>query len=279
MSRLLDRAQAVSAAQVRWRFALVEIAADTLQTVHPPNTLPPGALLKEEARQRAGRFLRLALVDDVKPALPQKQLRNNIWNHRAVARLGRFYRELPAATGRADSTQMIRDVLLGYAAACRPIVPDFNVRLAMRTVPLDRLQKRVLALLVGCIVGGVVEQAAERGGGGRVALAIHPLGDAAANLTFQTREPIGLPVESAGYEIAARLAAALQGELVCKKTLWEGSTLELRFATKSARLESRQGQDQQTPDRRRRSSDRPAARAARSAGSQPFPALRPVKPA
>jgi hypothetical protein len=240
MMKMFDAGKTETSAAMQWRWALLEMAADTLQLVHDDGRAESQTIWKDEGRLRAGGLLQLALVDSYRLALSRIGSKECKINLRQVARLAHCYRVLQngSLSGSRPCDNFLRDAVLGLIAAYRPVVRNFDIQLSLLPVLLRCDQRRGLALFINSITQGVLERACLRGGGGRIRLMLAPADALSASLKMEISDPIAAIYESASYQLASRIASNLEANVVCKHDGQNGALLELIFATNSMQLPS-----------------------------------------
>jgi hypothetical protein len=233
MTRMFEVEQVDASPEMRWRWALLKMATDTLHVIHHEAKGQSHSIWKEEARLRAAGLLQLALVDSFKAMPSHKGAWDCKWDHRPVSKLALCYRSLQQGTvrGRLDCENILRDAFLGLAAAYQPVVRNLDFQVSLHPISLGSEQRRALVLFTSCIVQGILERISGREGSGQALLALHSNGKSTASLLVQTSDPTAAILTSSGHEIASRLAANLGAEFVCRQGPVSGSILELRFST------------------------------------------------
>jgi hypothetical protein len=238
-TRISDMARAPNAEhvdafpEIRWRGALLEIAADVLRVIHQEVEGPAHSIWKEEARLRANGFLQLALVDSVKAMPPRKGSGDCKLDLRSVSKLAHCYRSLQHSRlrGLIECENILQDAFFGLAAAYQPAVRNLDLQISLCPMLLRSDQCRALVLFMSCVVQGILRRASGCGGDGQALLKLSRIDPSTGHLLVQTSDPVASIFISSEYQIASRLAGALAAEFVCRQGTANGSILEMRFST------------------------------------------------
>jgi hypothetical protein len=230
ITRLLEIESHNALPETRWRWALLDIAADTLQVIQQQDASENGTIWRDEARWRAARILQLALIDSHSPV--HVNVLDGKWDYQSAINLARCYHSLHQndSTTLLDCKHLLRETLVGLVAAYRPIAPKFEIEFGLNPITLAADQRRGLILFASCIIHGLLERARARGCGGKTHMSLQADTKSTVRLRVQTLDPAELVMSTPSHEIASRLAASLGGELVCSQGPGRGSILNLQFS-------------------------------------------------
>ena len=229
LTRMLDTENSEPAEAMRWRWAIIQIAMDSMNLMSQIPKTEISRLWEEEARFRSSRLLNLALIESFRNPASARNTSASRWTRQSVTELGGCYRSVQQ-DGRSRSRggeMFLHDMLRGLIGTYKPVMGDFNLRALLQPVLLDASQRRSLALFLNCITQGILERALQRGGAGHLNIALTSLGNATKTIVIQSSEPFGAIYDCPSHEIASKIAATLQGEFVCRKG--SQSAFELRF--------------------------------------------------
>jgi hypothetical protein len=152
---------------MRWRRAFFEMAGGTLRIIHDQAEGSGHSIWKEEAQLRATGFVQLALMGLFEVMSPHKAVKVRKLDLQSVSRLARCYRFLedPHVRGRLECERILRSILPGLAAACRPAVWNLESQVSACPIVLSLTQRRALILFMSYVVQGILGRASKYGVG------------------------------------------------------------------------------------------------------------------
>ena len=226
MTLMLEPEAGTAQPETNWRWAVLDIVRDLLPCVQAEHAPHGDSAWTSEARLRARRLLQLAFIDSRMPASVTSRPG---WNHEDVVRLGHCYRRLQddSRAYRIDFETMLRALSQALLATYRPVVPVFNLQLALQPLPLQTAACRALVLATGCVLQGLLQRCQTRLGAGFCQLALERHGRDAAALSIRTAELAALMDTTETQEIIARLAARLGADITYRCERAAGGVLEL----------------------------------------------------
>lgn len=229
MTLMLEAEAGTARPETNWRWALLDIVRDLLpcaQTEHAPHD---DHAWTGEARLRARRLLQLAFIDS---RLPAAVTPRPSWNYEDVVRLGHCYRRLQGdhRAHRIDFETMLKALSHALLATYRPVVPAFNLQLALQPLPLQTAACRALVLATGCVLQGLLQRCQASLGTGFCQLTLQRHGRDAMALSIRTAELAALIDTTETHEIIARLAARIGAEITYRCDKAAGGVLEIGFA-------------------------------------------------
>jgi hypothetical protein len=216
---------------MRWRRALFEMAGDTLRIIHDEAEGSGHSIWKEEAQLRATDFVQLALMGFFEAMSPHKAVRVRKLDLQSVSKLARCYRFLDEThvSGPLECERILRNTLLGLAAAYRPAVWNLKLQVSACPIVLSLTHRRALILFMSCVVQGILGRASKSGVRGQASRTFSTITPSAASLRIETCAPATDLFFSPEYATATQLAAILAADLVSRQGPAYGTILEMRF--------------------------------------------------
>jgi hypothetical protein len=231
MTRVLESGLNQNSAEMRWRWAVLDVMKDAMQIICATTKKPQNLIWREEARLRATSFLRLALVDSYGTTALQNCASRRKWNSQPVLRLARCYRSLNAENIQDDfdSRNVIRDVFVGLAATYRPVIKEIDFEISANSVKVGHNVCRALALFVSWATQRLLDRAARQDRTANARLTLNFNNRSMASLLFEANDSIWAFLDPSDLAIGSGLAESLQAEFVCRHGGRNGHILELRF--------------------------------------------------